>query len=118
MDDDNDGDATDEGWPYYNSEYDWEWAWVYEMSINVSGWDEENITIDIITAHNSPSKDGERDVPIPPIEVPEFEELVVPTVGMIAIFTVIRRRKRKLASKRSSSGKRWAGFLKRSHFGQ
>jgi hypothetical protein len=58
------GDVTDDGWPTYNGVYDWEWAMVYEMSLDVSSCGENAITVEVISAHNSPSKDGDEDVPI------------------------------------------------------
>jgi len=66
VDGDSDNDVTDEGWPTYNSTYDWEWAMVYEMSIDVSVCGNNAITVSVPSAHNSPSKDGTDDVPICP----------------------------------------------------
>jgi hypothetical protein len=49
----------------FNDLYGWEWAMVYEMNFDVSVCSGEPIQIDVISAHNSPSKDGDEDVPIP-----------------------------------------------------
>jgi len=75
LDEDGDGDVTDEGWPAFNSTFDWEWSLVYEMSIDVSGWNTASITVEVVSAHNSPAKDGDPDVPVPPTKIPV--ELVI-----------------------------------------
>lgn len=65
------GDVTDDGWgtTWYNSTYGWEWKMVYEMSIDLGpeGANCEGAapTVQILSAHNSPSKDSGEDVPIP-----------------------------------------------------
>ncbi len=57
-------DVTDDGWPTYNNTYGWEWAMVYEMSMDVSACGTNPIVVYVPSAHNSPSKDRIRDVPI------------------------------------------------------
>jgi len=96
LDEDGDGDVRDEGWPTYNNTFDWEWSLVYEMSINVSGWDKANITVEVVSAHNSPAKDGDPDVPIPPTKIPEFSEIIVPIFAVGALFVLFRRKRRAL----------------------
>ena len=54
--------------PWYDSEHHWEWAMVYEMSIDVTDCGSNPISVRVISAHNSPSKDGTENVPICPAE--------------------------------------------------
>jgi hypothetical protein len=75
---DTDGDSdvrNEEGWPngtdppswyWYDSDPDrgWEWAMVYEMVLDVSQCGSSPIIVEVLSAHNSPSKDGGEDVPI------------------------------------------------------
>jgi hypothetical protein len=74
---------NEEGWgwtpnfpPYngdgFNDAHYWEWAMVYEMSINLGVCDGQRWTVGVISAHNSPSKDGNTEVPI---EVYDFGDL-------------------------------------------
>jgi len=62
------------GWPTWNSTYQWEWAMVYEMSVNVTGYDGCPFTFEVpgSGAHNSPSKDGTEDIPIPPTTLMDY----------------------------------------------
>ena len=54
------------GYPGFDSGTRWEWSVVYEMSMDVSAFGDDPIQIQVVTAHNSPSKDGDPDVVIPP----------------------------------------------------
>ncbi len=92
IDSDSDDDVNDEGWPYYNSYYNWEWSMVYEMSFNVSGMDIPNTTLEVISAHNSPPKYGDPDVPIPPETIPEMKDIIIPIFMVTVIFFVFRRK--------------------------
>jgi hypothetical protein len=65
VDGDNDNDVTDEGYSTYNSTYNWEWALVYEFSVDLSQCSSDP-TVKVNSAHNSPSKDGNENVIIPP----------------------------------------------------
>ncbi len=67
---------------------------VYEMSFNVSGMDMENTTIEVVTAHNSPSKDGDSEVVISPEIIPEMKDIIIPIFFVTAIFIIYRKRKK------------------------
>lgn len=64
--DDGSGSVTNNGYPFYDTAHDWEWPLVYEMSIDVGAYGSQPFTFEVISAHNSPSKDGDPNVPIPP----------------------------------------------------
>jgi hypothetical protein len=49
----------------FNDSYGWEWAMVYEMSLDINVCNGYPIQVEVISAHNSPSKSGPEDVPIP-----------------------------------------------------
>jgi hypothetical protein len=66
------GDVTDDGWPTFRTAPDWEWAMVYEMSINVSACGSDAISIRPVSAHNSPSKDGDEDIPFEPVDLFDY----------------------------------------------
>ena len=69
VDADSDNDIDDEeGWngDWYNDAYKWEWAMVYEMSIDVTDCGSNPISVGVLSAHNSPVKSGDEDVPICP----------------------------------------------------
>ena len=58
---------TDSPWYWYDEAHPtrgWEWAMVYEMSLDVGQCGDDPIFVEVLSAHNSPSKDGEEDVPI------------------------------------------------------
>lgn len=70
-----DSDVTDEiGYPpigsdpdniTYDTEWQWEWPLVYEFAFKQSDCGGSGITnIEVISAHNSPSKDASEDVPV------------------------------------------------------
>jgi hypothetical protein len=63
---------TDDGWPTFRTAPDWEWAMVYEMSIDVSACGGDAISVWPVSAHNSPSKDGDEDIPFDPVELLDF----------------------------------------------
>jgi hypothetical protein len=69
-----DGWYTSQGDPAVNTVDDpaWEWAMVYEMSIDVSACGSNPITIWPVSAHNSPSKDGDQDIPFEPVDLFDF----------------------------------------------
>jgi hypothetical protein len=69
-----DGWPTSQGDPAVNTVDDpaWEWAMVYEMSIDVSACGNDAITIWPVSAHNSPSKDGDQDIPFEPVDLFDF----------------------------------------------
>ena len=95
-----DCDVTDEGYPTYKpSPYDWEWAMVYEFSVDISGCGTNPIYVKVESAHNSPVKDGlDDDVPIPDdglVEIPEFSTLLIPLLGTIFLFFLMRRKYKK-----------------------
>ncbi len=56
-------------YPNYDATNKWEWAMVYEMKMDVSACGSDDIIVSIPSAHNSPSKDGNKDVPITPTVV-------------------------------------------------
>ena len=60
------------GYPDWDGSNNWEWAMVYEMSIDLSSWLGQSVTIEVVTAHNSPSQDGNSDLPIPPATLIDF----------------------------------------------
>ncbi|UCE20312.1 MAG: hypothetical protein JSV84_08245, partial [Gemmatimonadota bacterium] len=72
VDGDNDNDVKDEGWPIWNDTYQWEWAMVYEMSIELSACGSNPLTVEIISAHNSPAKDSEENLPISPVMLIDY----------------------------------------------
>jgi hypothetical protein len=63
---------TDDGWPTFRTDPDWEWAMVYEMSIDVSACGSDPISIWPVSAHNSPSKDSDEDIPFEPVDLFDF----------------------------------------------
>jgi len=69
---DSHNNATYMGWPTYNETYQWEWAMVYEMSIDVSAYSGLPFNFEVVSAHNSPSKDGNSNVPIPPADLLDY----------------------------------------------
>lgn len=71
------------GRPTWDSVHEWEWALVYEMSIDIAICGSDIITVSVPSAHNSPSKDGEQDVPIC---FPEACSLSPPTAVVISSF--------------------------------
>jgi hypothetical protein len=66
------GDISDDGYPTFRTAPDWEWAMVYEMRIDVSACAGDRITVWPVSAHNSPSKDGEEDIPFDPVDLLDF----------------------------------------------
>ncbi|MDZ7722691.1 MAG: GEVED domain-containing protein [candidate division KSB1 bacterium] len=65
------------GYPHWDSVNEWEWAMVYEMSIPISNYSGA-ITLQVNSAHNSPSKDDEEDIPIPPVTLTDYGDLPSP----------------------------------------
>ena len=64
-----DNNVTDEvGWgtTWWENAKLWEWAMVYEMRMDVSACGSNAIIVSVPSAHNSPSKDDNQDVPICP----------------------------------------------------
>ena len=59
-------DAVPASYPGFDIIAQWEWAMVYEMSMDVSACGSDDIVVAIPSAHNSPSKDGNDDVPVTP----------------------------------------------------
>ena len=57
-------DLTDTTYRWYNDDYDWEWAMVYEERLPLSFCQGTPWAVTVYSAHNSPPKDGEPDVPI------------------------------------------------------
>lgn len=68
-----DTDVTDEvGYPAdttqpitFDITHGWEWPLVYEFSVDVTNCGGTPIAVNVISAHNSPAKEGEEDVPVP-----------------------------------------------------
>ena len=64
-----DNDVTNNGYsaavtpPWYDSVHQWEWAMVYELSIDISACP-DTWSVDVLGAHNSPSKDLDPNVVI------------------------------------------------------
>ncbi|HEC76017.1 MAG TPA: hypothetical protein ENI33_02015, partial [Thermoplasmatales archaeon] len=69
---DSHNNATYVGWPTWDAIHQWEWAMVYEMSIDVSGYSGMPFTFKVFSAHNSPPKDGDDNITIPPIELIDY----------------------------------------------
>ena len=61
-------------YPGYDSVHRWEWALIYEMSVDVSACGADDIIVEVISAHNSPSKDGNEDVSVAATTVPDPPE--------------------------------------------
>jgi hypothetical protein len=63
-----DSNVTNEvGWnsTWWNTTYGWEWTMVYEMAFNFTeSCTNHDWIVEVITAHNSPSKDSDQDVPV------------------------------------------------------
>lgn len=53
----------------FDTTHQWEWAMVYETSMDVSACGGQDIYVGVTDAHNSPSKDGTRVVPVTPTVV-------------------------------------------------
>jgi hypothetical protein len=54
----------DEGWPTFDPVTGWEWSVVYEMSLDITNCP-TSYDVWAVSAHHSPPKSGENDVPIP-----------------------------------------------------
>jgi hypothetical protein len=61
-----------DGWPTFRTDPDWEWVMVYEMSMDVSLCAGLPISVYPVSAHNSPSKDGDEDIPFDPVDLFDF----------------------------------------------
>lgn len=75
-------------YPGFDPIYQWEWAVIYEMSIDVAECNGNEITISVVSAHNSPSKDVNEDVPIPPIIIPPVITTTTTTTTTASTTTV------------------------------
>ena len=62
----------------------WEWPMVYEMSFDISAIGPNPITVTVVTAHNSPSKDGDENIPIDPIVLTDYGDAPPPYQTLIA----------------------------------
>jgi len=73
---DGDDDVATDGWPGYNSAVKWEWPMVYEMAIDLdaSGCESYPLMVQIFSAHNSPPKSGDEDLPIPPVALIDYSD--------------------------------------------
>ena len=49
---------------WWNAPYHWEWNMVYEMGLDVSVCGSSQIYLEVVSAHNSPVKTGDENVPI------------------------------------------------------
>ncbi len=55
----------------FDTTHQWEWWMAYEMSLDVSTCGNNDILVGVNSAHNSPSKDEDRDVPVTPTPLPK-----------------------------------------------
>jgi len=75
-----DNDVTNNSWPGYDSAHAWEWQMAYEMSMNVPSCASNPIVITVNSAHNSPPKDGDPDVPVYPMDCGDAPDGPYPTL--------------------------------------
>ncbi len=69
----------------YDTTHGWEWPVVYEFAVNVAADCGSNpVTVEVISAHNSPSKDGTSDVPVEPIEFVDYGDAPSPYPTLLA----------------------------------
>lgn len=61
-------------YPGYDSAHRWEWALIYEMSMDVSACGSDDIAVEVVSAHNSPSKDDDEDVSVDATIVPDLPD--------------------------------------------
>ena len=58
-------------YPGYDDTFRWAWYVAYEVRMDVSACRGEDIRVGVKSAHNSPPKDGEEDVPMTPTPIPQ-----------------------------------------------
>ncbi len=73
-------DVTALGYPTWDSTNNWEWAMVYEMSLDVGLCGDNPIALSVISAHNSPPKDGDNDVPVIAKDFGDAPDATYPTL--------------------------------------
>jgi hypothetical protein len=64
VDQDGNNSPLNDGYPTYDNTYGWEWPLVYEMSLDLSLCSGQSWVAQILSAHNSPPKSGDMNVPI------------------------------------------------------
>ena len=75
-------DVTDElGWgsTWHDTLHHWEWTITYEMRFLVSGFLGLPFSMQVITAHNSPSKDSDENTTIDSVDVVDYGDAPDPT---------------------------------------
>jgi hypothetical protein len=75
-----DNDVTNNGWPGYDSGSNWYWSLAYEMSMNVPSCATNPPIIRVNSAHNSPAKDDDPDVPVYPKDCGDLPDPPYPTL--------------------------------------
>ena len=78
--DDGSNDPASLGYPTFDAANQWEWPVVYEMAVEVEGCSENGFFVEIVSAHNSPSKDGDPDVRITLVDLGDAPEPNYPTL--------------------------------------
>jgi len=73
-------DVAAVGYPTWDSSHNWEWAMVYEMSLDVGLCGDNPIALSVISAHNSPPKDGDNDVPVIAKDFGDAPDATYPTL--------------------------------------
>jgi len=65
-------EALPPGYPTHDSVNNWEWPLVYEMRIPISSLNNNQLTVEVLSAHNSPPKDIYPDIPFEPVDLLDF----------------------------------------------
>jgi hypothetical protein len=73
------------GYPYYDLATNWEWPMEYEIAFPRSVCGEEDISIWIVSAHNSPVKDGQPDIPVCDPQITACDVLPVELTDFVAL---------------------------------
>ncbi len=69
-----DNTVTNNFWPRWDPVHQWEWSMVYEMSFDISSYPGQAFSLEVVSAHNSPNKNG-YDAIIPPTFIYDYGDL-------------------------------------------
>jgi hypothetical protein len=73
------------GYPFYDPATGWEWSMNYEIAFPRSVCGPEDISIWVVSAHNSPIKEGDPDIPVCDPEITACDVLPVELVDFAAV---------------------------------
>ncbi len=93
-----DSPGTDDNYTTNTTYPNWEYAVIYELRLDRSifGSGINGSATEFLALHASPNKAGIKDPDLPPgEEIPEFSTLLIPIIGMIALFAIFRKYKKK-----------------------